>query len=90
MNSATSAVRSQPVRSKTNKCAPYDLLSPMTLDASTDLLSTISHEQGECPRCDTALRMKNGLCLLCLLQTGLTEDEDSGSESLEALFSEFK
>ena len=57
----------------------------MTLDSSTDLL-----EQGECPRCDTALRMNNGHCLLCLLQTGLTEDEDSGSESLEALFSEFK
>ena len=85
MNSATSAVRSQPVRSKTNKCAPCDLLSPMTLDASTDLLPAI-----ECPRCDTALRMNNGLCLLCLLQTGLTEDEASGSESLEALFSEFK
>ena len=62
----------------------------MTLDASTDLLPAIRHEQGECPRCDTVLRMNNGHCLLCLLQTGLTEDEDSGSESLEALFSEFK
>ena len=69
---------------------PCDLLSPMTLDASTDLLPAIRHEQGECLRCDTALRMNSGLCLLCLLQTGLTGDEDSGSESLEALLSEFE
>ena len=57
----------------------------MTLYAFTDLLPAITHEPDECPRCDTALQVNNGLCLLCLLQAGLTEDEDSGSESLEAL-----
>jgi len=68
----------------------YDLPSPMTLYAFTDLLPAITHEPDECPRCDTALRVNNGLCLLCLLQTGLTEDEDSGSENLEALLSEIE
>ena len=62
----------------------------MILYGFTDLLPAIPHEPDECPRCDTALRVNNGLCLLCLLQTGLTEDEDSGSESLEALLSEFE
>jgi hypothetical protein len=68
----------------------YDLPSPMTLYAFTDLLPAITHEPDECLQCETALRVNNGLCLLCLLQTGLTEDEDSGSESLEALLSEFE
>ena len=60
----------------------------MTLCAFTDLLPAITHEPDECPRCDTALRVNNGLCLLCMLQVGLTEDEDFGSGSLEALLSE--
>jgi hypothetical protein len=62
----------------------------MILYGFSDLLPAVAHEPGECPRCDTALRMNNGLCLLCLLQAGLTEDEDSGSESFEALLSEIE
>ena len=62
----------------------------MILYGFTDPLPAITHEPDECTRCDTALRLNNGLCLLCLLQTGLTEDGDSGSESLEALLSEFE
>jgi hypothetical protein len=62
----------------------------MTLDANTDRLTAIGHAPDECLRCDTALRVSKGLCLLCLLQTGLTGDEGSGSESLEALLSEFE
>jgi hypothetical protein len=62
----------------------------MTLYAVTDLLPAITHEPGECPRCDTALRVNNGLCLLCLLQAGLTEGGDSESESLAALLSEIE
>ena len=58
--------------------------------AFSDALPAITHEPDECPRCDAALRVNNGLCLLCLLQTGLTEDGDSGSESLEALLSEIE
>jgi hypothetical protein len=62
----------------------------MILDGFSDVLPMITHEPDECPRCDTALRMNNGLCILCLLQAGLTGDEDSGSESFEALLSEME
>jgi hypothetical protein len=62
----------------------------MIIYGFTDLVPAITNEPEECSRCDTAFRVNNGLCLLCLLQAGLTEDEDSGSESLEALFSEIE
>jgi hypothetical protein len=62
----------------------------MILYAFTDLLPAMRHEPDECPRCDTALRVNNGLCLLCLLEAGLSEDEDSGSDSLEASRSEIE
>jgi hypothetical protein len=60
----------------------------MILYGSTDPLPAITHEPDDCPRCDTALRLSNGLCLLCLLQAGLTEDEDTRSGSLDTLLSE--
>jgi hypothetical protein len=41
-------------------------------------------------QCDTALRVNDGLCFLCLLQAGLTEAEDSRSESLDTLLSEIE
>jgi hypothetical protein len=62
----------------------------MILYGCTDLLPAMTHELDECPRCDAAVRMNNGLCLLCLLQAGLTEDKDPESESLEALLSEIE
>ena len=62
----------------------------MILYGVTDLHTASTHEPDECPRCGTALRVNNGLCLLCLLQAGLAEDGDSGSESLEALLSEIE
>ena len=62
----------------------------MILYGFPDLLPAMTHELDECPQCDAAVRMNNGLCLLCLLQAGLTEDKDPGSESLEALLSEIE
>jgi predicted amidophosphoribosyltransferase len=62
----------------------------MILYGFTDLLPAMTHEPDECPRCDAALRMNNGLCLQCLLQVGLTEDVEFGSESLEALLAEIE
>jgi len=62
----------------------------MILHGLTDPLPAITHEPDKCPRCDTALRVNNGLCLMCLLQAGLTEDEDSRSESLDTLLSEIE
>jgi hypothetical protein len=34
--------------------------------------------------------MHNGLCLGCLVQTGLTEDDGSESENLDTLLSEIE
>ena len=62
----------------------------MILYGCTDLLTAMTQELDECPRCDAAVRMNNGLCLLCLLQAGLTEAEDSRSESLDTLLSEIE
>ena len=62
----------------------------MILHGFTDLLPAITHEPDDCPRCDTALSVNNGLCLLCLLQAGLTEDEDSRSGSLDTLLFEIE
>ena len=62
----------------------------MNLYGLTDSLATITRQPNECPHGHIPLRVSNGLCLGCLLQAGLTEDEDSGSESLDALLSEIE
>ncbi len=62
----------------------------MNLDGLTDSLATIMRQPNECHHCHSALRMSSGLCLRCLLQAGLTEEEDSGSESLDALLCEIE
>ena len=56
----------------------------------TDSFATITRQPNECPHCHTAVRVSNGLCLRCLLQAGLTVDEDPGSERLDALLSEIE
>jgi hypothetical protein len=62
----------------------------MDLYGLTDSLATITRQPNECPHCHSALRVSSGLCLRCLLQAGLTEDEDSGSESLDAVLCEIE
>ena len=42
----------------------------------SDSLATITRQPNECPHCHAAVRVSNGLRLACLLQAGLTEDED--------------
>ena len=85
------AVRSLPVRSKPDNDSPpraYQFyFSQMNLYAFTDSLATIARQANECANGHTTLHVHNGLCLGCLLQAGLTEREDSGSESLDALLS---
>ena len=46
----------------------------MTLFGLTDLPA--AHQTEECPKCHSALRVSSGLCLRCLLQAGLAEDND--------------
>ena len=62
----------------------------MNLYGLTDSHATITRQPNECPHCQNAFRVSCGLCLRCLLQAGLTEDEDSGSESLDALLSQIE
>ena len=67
-----------------------DLPSPMILYGFTDLVPEITHKPDECLQCEAALRVNNGLCLLCLLRVGLTEHEEHRSESLDTLLSEME
>ena len=91
---AISAVRSPPVRSKPDNDSPHRVrlrfdFAQMNLYGLTDSLATITCQPNECPHGHIALR-SNGLCLGCLLQVGLTEDEDFGGESFDALLSEIE
>ena len=62
----------------------------MNLYGFTDSLATTARQPNECTNGHSASRVSDGLCLGCLLQAGLTEDEDCGSESLDALLSEIE
>jgi len=62
----------------------------MDLTGFTDSLSATPHEHDECPHCCGVVRMHNGLCLGCLVQTGLAEDDGSESENLDTLLSEIE
>jgi hypothetical protein len=62
----------------------------MNLYGLTDSHATITHQPNECLHCENAFRVSCGLCLRCLLQAGLTEDEDCGSESLDTLLSQIE
>lgn len=62
----------------------------MSFHGFTDSLAASTRQPNECLHCHTAVRVSDGLCLRCLLQAGLTEDEDPGSESLDALLFEME
>jgi hypothetical protein len=62
----------------------------MDLNNLTDSVSATPHEHDECPHCCGIVRMHNGLCLGCLVQTGLSEGEGSEPENLDTLLSEIE
>ena len=62
----------------------------MDFTGVTDSHSTTPHEDDECPHCCGVVRMHNGLCLGCLVQTGLAEDAGSESDNLDSLLSEIE
>jgi hypothetical protein len=62
----------------------------MDLNNFTDSLAATSHEHDECPHCCGVVRMHNGLCLGCLVQTGLSAGEGSEHENLDTLLSEIE
>jgi hypothetical protein len=53
--------------------------SHMNFFGLTDSFAT--DKPDECPHCEGAWHVGSGLCLRCLLQTGLTEGEDPAGES---------
>ena len=62
----------------------------MDFTGFTDSLPATPHEDDECPHCCGVVRMHNGLCLGCLVQTGLAEDDSSEIENLDTLLSEIE
>ena len=59
----------------------------MNLGGLTDSVASLVADVEKCPRCDSASRVGQGLCVSCLLQSGLGEEE-SETDSLDALFAE--
>ncbi len=60
----------------------------MNICGLTDSLAAISSSPRECPACHNMSHISHGLCLGCLLQTGMTEetpDATSFAEALEAI-----
>jgi hypothetical protein len=62
----------------------------MDFTALNDSVSATPHEHDECPHCCGVVRMHNGLCLGCLVQTGLTEEDGLEGENLDTLLSEIE
>jgi hypothetical protein len=62
----------------------------MDLNNLTDSVAATPHEPDECPHCCSVVRVHNGLCLGCLVQTGLTGGEGSEGENLDATLSEIE
>jgi hypothetical protein len=62
----------------------------MDFNGINDSLGSTQHEDEECPHCCGIVRMHNGLCLGCLVQTGLTEEDGSEGENLDTLLSEIE
>jgi hypothetical protein len=63
----------------------------MDFTSFSDSHSGTPHEDDECPHCYGVVRVHhNGLCLGCLVQAGLTEDEGSEIENLDTLLSEIE
>jgi serine/threonine protein kinase len=48
-----------------------------------DSLGAVAVSPNECPNCHTASRIGRGLCLGCLLQAGLNEEEQAESEEFD-------
>jgi hypothetical protein len=59
----------------------------MVFNGLTDSLASTPHEPDECPHCSSVVRLHHGLCLGCLVQTGLNEGEGTEGENLDTLFS---
>lgn len=57
----------------------------MNLPGLTDSIANLVHEPVKCAECGGVSRLANGLCLTCLLQTGLKPPDESTHESFASL-----
>jgi hypothetical protein len=62
----------------------------MDLNGLIESFWTPQHEDDECPNCCGIVRVHHGLCLGCLVQTGLAEEHGSENENLDTLLSEIE
>ncbi len=59
----------------------------MNLGALTDSVASVLGDFEKCPRCGSVSRVGHGLCVSCLLQSGL-EKSEAEIDSLDAVFAE--
>jgi serine/threonine protein kinase/tetratricopeptide (TPR) repeat protein len=57
----------------------------MDLPGLTDSLANVVREVAKCNRCDGVSRLANGLCLGCLMQAGLDDQDEEHAESLQSI-----
>jgi len=57
----------------------------MNLPGLTDSLANMVREVAKCKRCDGVSRLANGLCLGCLMQAGLDDQDEEHAESLQSI-----
>jgi hypothetical protein len=62
----------------------------MDFTGLTDSIPGTPHDHDECPHCCGIVRMHNGVCLGCLVQTGLTADGGAENDNLDVLLSEIE
>ena len=62
-------------------------INGMNLGGLTDSVASVLSDIEKCPRCNSASRITHGLCVSCLLQSGLGDDEPE-IDSLDAVFAE--
>src|SRR3977135_2655113 len=60
-------------------------MTGMNVCGLTDSLANVIHESIKCRQCGGVSRLANGLCLVCLMQTGLAHREEDDPESFESI-----
>ena len=60
----------------------------MTLSGFSDSIASVSADAPQCPRCDSSSHVAGGLCVGCLLQSGLDQNDECDSEALLSALAE--
>jgi serine/threonine protein kinase/tetratricopeptide (TPR) repeat protein len=60
----------------------------MNLSGLSDSLASVIADPAQCPHCDSSSRIGGGLCVGCLLQTGLNPDDECAAETLVTALAE--